>query len=353
MVRPFALLRAGFPYIKTLGMRRVTNDCVDVAIDSQGLIYVLCQAESSSSIKKINWDDDLLLIFATGAGGNTAVRDGNGNTAVGAGDGQMTWPVSLILDKDDNVFVSDQALNRISKFSCEGEYLSKWGKQGNDDGQLNGPSGIAFDPEENIYVSDTMNHRIQKFTKDGRFLLKWGEYGSQEGQLNMPWGITVDELGDVYVVDWRNDRIQKFSAQGEFIFALGSSGNGDGEFNRPSGIEVDKDGDIYVVDYGNDRVQLFSAEGRYVEQFIGDASLSRSSRNYVLANKTPLRLREMAKLEPQKRFRRPVSVAVDLKGRMYVTDSKSYRIQIYQKDSIPLEKDDIAPHLRSPTLQPN
>jgi sugar lactone lactonase YvrE len=167
----------------------------------------------------------------------------------------------------------------------------------------------------------------------------------------MPWGITVDELGDVYVVDWRNDRVQKFGADGEFIFALGESGNGDGEFNRPTGIEVDRDGDIYVADCGNDRVQLFSADGRYIEQFIGDASLSKSARQYLMSNPIPLRLREMAKLEPQKRFRAPVSVTVDGEGRMYVTDSRSYRVQVYQKDAIPLERSDIAPPVRSPTLQ--
>ena len=337
MARPYALLRAGFPYVKTLGMRRVTNDCVDIAIDGEGRVYVLCQSENSqyTSIKKISWDDDLLGTIGT----------------AGTGDGQLTWPVALTLDRDENLFVSDQALHRISIFSNEGEFLGKWGEHGDGDGQINGPSGIDFDPQENLYVSDSLNHRVQKFTKDGNFLMKWGEYGSEEGQLNMPWGITVDELGDVYVVDWRNDRIQKFSADGEFIFSLGKSGSGDGEFNRPSGVAVDKDGDIYVVDYGNDRVQLFSAEGRYVEQFIGDASLSKSSRMYVLANKKPLRLREMAKLEPQKRFRGPVSVTVDGKGRMYVTDSRSYRVQIYQKDAIPLERSDIAPPLRSPTLQ--
>ena len=32
MSRPYALLRAGFPYVKSLGMRRVTNDPIDIAL---------------------------------------------------------------------------------------------------------------------------------------------------------------------------------------------------------------------------------------------------------------------------------------------------------------------------------
>ena len=332
MVRPYALLRAGFPYLKTIGMRRVTNQPVDVAIGGDGRIYVLLRA---GVIRTLTLDDDDLGTIGGG----------------GTDDGKFTWPVSLILDGEENFYVSDEALHRITKLSKDGECLDKWGEHGDGDGQLNRPSGIAFDAEENIYVSDALNHRVQKFTKDGRFLSNWGEYGTGEGQLDMPWGITVDELGDVYVVDWRNDRVQKFGADGEFIFALGESGNGDGEFNRPTGIEVDRDGDIYVADCGNDRVQLFSADGRYIEQFIGDASLSKSARQYLMSNPIPLRLREMAKLEPQKRLREPKSVRVDDEGRMCVPDFRSYRVQVYQKDAIPLEPSEIAPPLRSPRLQ--
>ena len=36
MGRPYGLLRAGFPYIKTLAMRRVTNFPVDLALGQEG-----------------------------------------------------------------------------------------------------------------------------------------------------------------------------------------------------------------------------------------------------------------------------------------------------------------------------
>jgi DNA-binding beta-propeller fold protein YncE len=212
---------------------------------------------------------------------------------------------------------------------------------------------MAFDAEENFYVSDTRNHRIQKFTKDGKFILKWGGFGDNDGEFNMPWGLTVDELGDVYVADWRNDRIQKFSPDGEFICSLGKSGSSDGEFCRPTGVAVDAHGDIYVADAGNDRVQLFAEDGRYVEKFIGDASLSKMARDYMLTNAGPLRQREMSKLEPQKRFRTPRSVKLDDQFRMFVTDMRSMRVQVYQKDAEPLTPDLILSPPKSPSLVTN
>jgi DNA-binding beta-propeller fold protein YncE len=316
-------------------MRRVTNHPVDVGIGLEGRVYVLLRLDGSASIARITFDDDDLGPIS-----------GHGTE-----DGKLQWPVTLIVDGDENLFISDEISHQITKLSREGDFLGKWGEEGTGDGQLNRPAGIAFDPEENIYVVDALNHRVQKFTKDGKFILKWGSYGDGEGEFNMPWGITVDELGDVYVTDWRNDRIQKFSAEGEFVFALGRSGSGNGEFNRPAGVAVDKDGDIYVADCGNNRVQLFSEEGRYVEKFLGDATLSKSAREYLMPNAKPLRLREMADLEPQKRLRSPRSVRVDDEGRMYIPDYESFRVQVYQKEAIPLDETQIGPPLRSPTLQ--
>jgi DNA-binding beta-propeller fold protein YncE len=334
------LLRAGFPYLKTLGMRRITNFPADVAIGGEGRIYVLLRNDGAAVIRPWTLDDAEKLTDDLGTIGG-----------IGKDEGQFTWPVALIADHEENLFVSDEYLHRISSFNRDGEFLGMWGESGNGDGQLNRPSGIAFDPEENLYVVDTKNHRVQKFTKDGKFLMKWGSFGAGEGQFNSPWGITVDELGDVYVVDWRNDRLQKFTADGEFIFSIGRSGSKDGEFNRPTGVAVDKDGDIYVADCGNNRVQLFNEEGRYVQKFLGDATLSRVARTYMLTNAYPNRLRDIANLEQEKYLRSPRSVRVDDEGRMYVPDYKSYRVQVYQKEAIPLDEHEMAPPVRSPTLQ--
>jgi sugar lactone lactonase YvrE len=166
----------------------------------------------------------------------------------------------------------------------------------------------------------------------------------------MPWGITVDELGDVYVADWRNDRIQKFNGDGKFVFKLGTSGNGEGQFNRPAGVEVDSDGDIYVADRGNDRVLQFDANGRYVDQFIGDATLSKSAYDYIKGAKFILRVRESTPLERSKRFRGPNAVRFDDQKRMYVVDSGSHRIQVYQKEAYPLGPADISEPLTAPAL---
>lgn len=335
MARPYALLRAGFPYVRTVGMRRLTvNFPIDVAIGKDSVLFILCRNEEGAMVRKLTAEDDDLGSFGS----------------LGTGDGQFRWPVSIIADRTGDIFVSDEACHQISRFNADGEFLSKWGDYGVKDGQLNAPSGIALDADENIYVADALNHRIQKFTKDGKFLLNWGTFGSDDGELNMPCGITIDELGDVYVADWRNDRIQKFSADGEFLFTFGKAGSQDSEFRRPSSVAVDKDGDIYVADTGNNRIQLFNSNGLYVQKFLGDATLSKSARSYMLSNPMFLRLRDMATIEPQKFFRSPKSVCVDDNDMLYVPDYGSFRVQMYRKDVERLTEEQIAAPLEVPSL---
>ena len=334
MGRPYALLRSGFPYLMSLGMRRVTSDAVDVAFGSENRVYVLCRGGLGTEIRIINMDDDNLGTIG----------------GAGADEGKFTWPACLIVDKEEKLYVSDEALHRVSIFNRDGDFLGCWGEHGDGEGQLDRPSGIAFDADENMYVSDTLNHRVQKFTKDGKFLSSWGRLGDGDGEFNMPWGIAIDELGDVYVADWRNDRVQKFTADGEFMLKLGASGSEDGEFNRPSGVAVDKDGDIYVADWGNNRVQLFNKDGKYVEKFIGDANLSKSALQYVRSNQITLRLRDMSRLEEGKRLRGPISVRVDGEGRLFIPDFGSHRVQIYQKEAYRLAENQLTPLPRNPLL---
>jgi DNA-binding beta-propeller fold protein YncE len=292
------LLRAGFPYVKSLGMRRLTWYPVDFALGDEGRIYSLSRFDALGSIRSLSYDDEDL-------------------GAVGPG---FTWPAGIVRDGEERLYVSDEATHQITVLTREGEQVARWGEHGSEPGQLNRPSSMAFDAEERLWVSDTMNHRVQLFSKEGEHLGGFGTHGSGPGELDTPWGIALDAEGNVYVSDWRNDRVQKFTADGEFLLSFGSSGSGDGELNRPAGIAVDQHGDLYVADRGNDRVVLFDRGGRYVERFIGDATLSRMGRDYLLANPKVLRLRDMTTLEQQKRFRSPASVHVDAKGRLFVGD---------------------------------
>ena len=241
--------------------------------------------------------------------------------------------MSVDVDSNENIYVSDDYTSRINVSDKDGNPLSTWGTKGSGEGELNGPSGLAFDKEDNLYIVDGLNHRVQKFTKDGKFLTKWGSYGSSEGQFNYPWGIAIDKQGDVYVADWKNDRVQKFSPEGEYLATFGRSGTGDGELQHPSGVAIDNEGDVYVADWGNERLNIYSSDGTFLTAFMGDADrLPPWAQESVDANPDYAKARRRVDLTPEHAFGRPVAVNVDDEGRIMVLETNRARMQIYVKE---------------------
>ena len=248
--------------------------------------------------------------------------------------GELIWPTGIVLDGQENVYVTDEWMHRVAVFDREGNFQTQWGAEGSGDGQFHGPAGIARDGDGNLYIADSLNHRVQVVRNDGRYLRKWGTHGSGEGELDSPWGITVDHQGYVYVADHKNHRVQKFTPEGEFLAAFGRYGTGRGELSHPSDVAVDPDGDVYVCDWANDRVQVYSPDTGFITSFIGDAQqMAKWHQMTVDANADVIKARRRAySLEPEWRFALPTAVEFDTaRDRLLVADTQRGRLQIYNK----------------------
>ena len=252
----------------------------------------------------------------------------------GDAEGEVIWPAGIAVDSQENVYVTDEWMNRVSIFDKDGGFLTLWGSSGDGEGYFNGPSGIAIDLEDNVYVVDSRNHRVQKLTTNGQFMAGWGTFGSGDGELDSPWGITTDNEGYVYVADHRNHRIQKFSPDGEFLANFGSYGTGRAQLNLPVDVAVDPDGDVYVCDWANHRVQVYGPDASFIASFIGDAhELSKWAQMQVEGNTDVIKARQRVyTMEPEWRFPLPAGVAFDgEKGHLIVVECQRSRLQIYTK----------------------
>ncbi len=226
----------------------------------------------------------------------------------GSGDGEFKEPTAIAADLDGNIYVVDSKNDRIQKFSSDGKFISKWENcislwDGWDEG-FNNPGGIAVDADGDVYVSDSLNHRIRKFSPDGENISNWGSYGFGDENFIYPTGIVADRAGNIYVADFGNCRIQKFSSDGEFITNWGSCGNLDGMFIYPTDVAVDRSGNIYVADTFNDRIQKFSPDGTFLAKWGTYGSGSGAAF-----------------------FNFPAGIAVSENGNIYVTDAGNSRIQ--------------------------
>ena len=158
-------------------------------------------------------------------------------------------------------------------------FVTQWGTTGSGPGQFQSPTGVATDAAGNVYVLDDQLASIQKFTPDGRLLATIGAPKGATcgttykipppGTLCLPHGIAVHSDGgdtSVYVTEPYVNRVQEFDGDdGDFVRTWGlSSCQGisplPAGFCRPGAVTTDSKGGVYVAD-ATPLIQAFDSTG--------------------------------------------------------------------------------------------
>jgi len=155
-------------------------------------------------------------------------------------------PHGLTVDRDNNIWTTDVALQQVFKFSHDGRLLLTVGtarEGGWDATHFNQPTKVLNAPDGSFYVGDGyVNSRVAHFDGNGRFLHEWGKKGAGAGEFSNPHGLAFAPNGDVLVADRQNSRIQVFDPQGQFK----QEWTGARDRGRVFAVEVDAAGFMYV-----------------------------------------------------------------------------------------------------------
>ena len=193
-----------------------------------------------------------------------AEYDGAGNFVRSIAEGVFQHPHGLRIDRDDNLWTTDDGNNLVLKLSPLGAVLMVLGKinLGAEANWLfNKPADVAFAKNGDIYVADGYgNSRVVKFDRDGNFLKAWGKYGTSAGEFNLPHTVAVDQQDCVYVGDRENQRIQIFDSDGSFIKQWTGIG-------YPYGLVITADQHVWVADGGYDRIVELDQNGKILGAF--------------------------------------------------------------------------------------
>jgi peptidylamidoglycolate lyase len=155
-------------------------------------------------------------------------------------------PHGLTVDRDNNIWTTDVALQQVFKFSHDGRLLLTVGtarEGGWDATHFNQPTKVLNAPDGSFYVGDGyVNSRVARFDRTGRYLQEWGKKGAGPGEFSNPHGLAFAPNGDVLVADRQNSRIQVFDPQGHFK----REWTGARDRGRVFAVEVDAAGNMYV-----------------------------------------------------------------------------------------------------------
>jgi sugar lactone lactonase YvrE len=232
-----------------------------MAVDKQGDLYVVDAQENT-----INKFD------ATGKFVSRWGQKGSGDGEFNFSRDQQPFKYAgfLAIDTAGNVYVSDTYNHRVQKFDADGKFLTKWGSQGTADGKFNAPVSIVLDSQNNLYVSDSET-RIQKFDTNGKFLSSYKNPGDGDGQFIVGLLTAVDKQGNLYVADPATHRVLIFDSNWNYLRKLATQGKGEGQFINPSDVALDSKGNLYISDVssptGGGRIQIFNPAGKFVGQW--------------------------------------------------------------------------------------
>lgn len=173
--------------------------------------------------------------------------------------------------------------------------------------------------------------------------------GKQESRIQKPYGLTVDGDGRLYVIDNRYQAVHVFDPA-ENRYRRFPDKRTD-EFINPVGIALGSEGRIYVSDSVTGVVHVFAKQGREYRRSIGAGQLQRPTGLAVnrgtaellvldtvasvlfVYDENRLELKRVVGAssglsEGEMLFHAPTNIAIAEGGRVYVSDSLNFRVQI-------------------------
>jgi DNA-binding beta-propeller fold protein YncE len=214
----------------------------------------------------------------------------------GTGAGTFTDARHIAVDGEGRIYVGEYSGGRVQVFDAAGKFITQWIA----DAKMP-MRGLAADRKGTVYV-------VQR----GKIERREGDSGRLLGEVQYPEGLSFDDVTVTadggLVAAWQSHRddIVRFDAAGRVVKVIKSAISGQTDSSElQTRVAVDGAGNIYALGTFSNAVFKFSPDGRFVNKFGGEGSGAGQ-------------------------FRAPLSIAVDHRGRVYVSDFKG--VQVFDGD---------------------
>ncbi len=233
--------------------------------------------------------------------------------------GMPSDPLAVAVDALGNVFIADFGSSVIRKVNPAGviSIVAGTGSAGYSgdggpatDAQLDCPAGVAVDAAGDLFIADYGNSVVRKVSPAGVIsTVLPGWWGN-------PYGLAVDAAGDLFIAYEVSSVIRKMTPTGVISTVAGNGTwgySGDGglatsaALNQPTSVAVDAAGDLFISDTGNQVIRKVSPAG-VITTVAGTGTQGYSGDGGPATAAT---------------FRRPIGVAVDAAGELFIADANN------------------------------
>jgi DNA-binding beta-propeller fold protein YncE len=191
-------------------------------------------------------------------------------------DGLFRQPTDVAWDAAGNIYITDGYINsRVAKYDNNGDWVKSWGDKGNGPGQFSTPHTLVVDRDNNIYVGDRANRRIQVFDTEGKFLRMFTIDVQPDPRTRAVNGPTPTGARLAAVIGAPNSicitpapnqvlfvgestypgRIFKVSLEGKVLGVIGRSGRQLKQFSGAHQLACPSENEVYAAESSNWRVQ--------------------------------------------------------------------------------------------------
>ena len=204
-------------------------------------------------------------------------------------EGRIIHPNNVMAESEDRVFIG---LNGTSPLPKPDENRMFW-------------------PFKRDYPGARVDHQMYAVNRNGDVIEEWDQWYQIFGHLHKIAMNPYDPEKHIWVLDRKAHQVFKFTNDGkELVMSVGTfqvPGDTKGHFNMPADITFLPEGSFYVADgFGNNRVVKYDKDGNYLLEW-GSKGTGPGQFNLVDA------------------------VTVDAERRVYVTDRRNGRIQIFDE----------------------
>ncbi len=207
-----------------------------VSVDAANGLDVLVADYYNHRIQR--YDKDLHFLATLQSGENLPARF------------SFLYPRDAVLSKQGELFCLDEDNSRVIKLDVQGKPQTSFGDVDSGTGKLTSPVSLLISRQDRVYVADPGQHCLVVFDTYGTFLFKMGE-----GVLHAPAAVAEITADLLFVIDAETGAIQSFTSAGVYRGMV------------PNPVRLDKPRDIacgqdrlLVLDGKSKSIQLFRLE---------------------------------------------------------------------------------------------